>query len=71
MKIFNLIITTKKKEDDLIIACMESLDKANKLSAFAAINPVIHDLEKLRSDTWNQDKITHIQNWLKANFKLN
>lgn len=35
----------------------------------AVINPVIHDLDKLRADTWNQDKITYIQNWLRNNGK--
>ena len=35
-----------------------------------AINPVLHDLESLRADTWNQDKITKIQNWLKNNFEV-
>jgi len=33
-----------------------------------AIRPVIHDLEKLRANTWDQNKITHIQQWLKDNF---
>ena len=34
----------------------------------SAIKPVIHDLEKLRANTWDQNKITHIQQWLKDNF---
>lgn len=34
----------------------------------AAINPVIHDLERLRANTWDQDKITYLQNWLRDNF---
>ncbi|MBQ8482411.1 MAG: hypothetical protein IJ532_08040 [Alphaproteobacteria bacterium] len=37
-------------------------------SARAAINPVIHDLERLRANTWDQDKITYLQNWLRDNF---
>lgn len=39
-------------------------------STWAAINPVLHDLESLRADTWNQDKITKIQNWLRDNFEV-
>lgn len=70
MKIFNLIITTKKKHDAFTIKCMEILERQNKLSNWSAINPVIHDLEKLRADTWNQDKITKIQQWLKDNFEV-
>ena len=68
MKIFNLIITTRKKQDDLIISCMQRLDRVDRMSVWAAINPVIYSLEELREDTWNQDKITKIQEWLKNNF---
>lgn len=68
MKIFNLIITTKKKQDDFIISCMQRLDRVDRMSVWAAINPVIYSLEELREDTWNQDKITKIQEWLKNNF---
>lgn len=70
MKIFNLIITTKKKQDDLIIGCMQRLDRVDRMSVWATINPVIHSLEELRADTWNQDKITKIQEWLTNNFKV-
>ena len=68
MKIFNLIITTKNKQDDFIISCMQRLDRVDRMSVWAAINPVIHSLKELRADTWNQDKITKIQEWLKNNF---
>ena len=68
MRIFNIIITTKKKQDDFIIGCMQRLDRVNRKSVWLAINPVIHSLEELRADTWNQDKITKIQEWLKNNF---
>lgn len=68
MKIFNIIITTKKKQDDLVISCMQRLERVDRMSVWSAINPVIHSLEELRADTWNQDKITKIQEWLKNNF---
>ena len=68
MKIFNIIITTKKKQDDLIIGCMQRLERVDRISVWAAINPVIYSLKELREDTWNQDKITKIQEWLKNNF---
>ena len=70
MKIFNLIITTKKEQDDLITSCMNKLKAIDRLSNWSAINPVIHDLEKLRANTWDQDKITHMQNWLRDNFEV-
>lgn len=74
MKIFNLIITTKKKLMDEQIKCFnkgwDSSKKVEQDCTWSAINPVIHDLEKLRANTWDQDKITHIQEWLRNNFKV-
>lgn len=74
MRIFNIIITTNKKQELRDKKCFaEGWDRGkffidqNNLSA---INPVIHDLESLRANTWDQDKITHIQNWLKDNFEV-
>lgn len=73
MKIFGLVITTQKKLNaTLKNAFKEGFDRGenviHKLN-FGWINPVIHDLEKLRKNTWDQDKITHIQNWLKGAVK--
>lgn len=64
------LITTKKKQDVFVLKCMHLVDKVNGRHARAAVRPVIHDLEKLRANTWDQDKITHIQNWLKDNFEI-
>lgn len=49
------------------LGCMDSR-AIERYSARAAINPVIHDLERLRANTWDQDKITYLQNWLRDNF---
>lgn len=72
MKIFNIIITTKKKQiEDCVKTFNQGWDACKKLeddSTWSEINPVIHSLEELRADTWNQDKITKIQEWLKNNF---
>lgn len=64
------ILTTKKKYDTFILFCMERLEKQRKLSVWSAINPVIHDLERLRANTWDQEQITKIQKWLKDNFEV-
>lgn len=73
MKIFNLIIISRSKYiNDLsesFNAGWNGCEKIKDEADLTVINPVIHDLEKLRADTWNQDKITHMQNWLKNNFK--
>lgn len=49
---------------------IKEVQRIEKNSVWSAINPVINDLESLRADTWNQDKITHIQKWLKDNFEV-
>lgn len=74
MRIFNLIITTLKDWNQQRIDWVElgwrDCKKCNAKSTWSAINPVIHDLEKLRATTWDQDKITHIQQWLRENFEV-
>ena len=32
MRIFNIIITTQKKQDDFIITCMQRLEKVDRMS---------------------------------------
>ena len=74
MRIFGLVITTQKQFKEEIIDAYKDGRKrgisigehAIKATNFAWINPVIHDLEKLRANTWDQDKITKMQNWLKG-----
>lgn len=70
MKIFNIIITTKKKQDDLIISCMQRLDRVDRMSVWAAINPVIHSLKELRNNTWDKDRVDDAIKWLTNNFKV-
>ena len=72
MRIFNIIITTKAnqrtRELEAFQRGWDAYEKVEYGSTWSAINPVIHSLEELRADTWNQDKITKIQEWLKNNF---
>ena len=74
MKIFNIIITTKAnqraREIEAFKRGMSEIDKLFSKSTWSAINPVIYDLERLRANTWDQDKITYIQEWLKDNFEV-
>ena len=74
MKIFNIIITTKANQRTRELeAFQRGMSKMGKLLNkinWSTINPVIHSLEELRADTWNQDKITYIQEWLKDNFEV-
>ena len=70
MTIFGYVII---KESHLAKMRMENynrgLDDGERIiknTNFSWVNPVIHDLEKLRANTWDQDKITHMQNWLKG-----
>lgn len=72
------IITTRYRRNKRIAQVLDNqmestirlIGKMNDKSNWAAINPVIHDLESLRADTWNQDKITKIQKWLRDNFEV-
>lgn len=59
------IIIRRKTLENMFIRLINAMDKNN----FSIINPVIRDLECLRKNTWDQDKITHIQNLLRNNFK--
>ena len=70
MKIFNLIITTKKKQDDFIISCMQRLDRVDRMSVWASINPVIYSLQELRNNTWDKDRVDDAIKWLTNNFKV-
>lgn len=64
------IITTRSRRFIYAQLYNIELEKFLNKSNWSAINPVIHDLEKLRANTWDQDKITHIQDWLKVNFEV-
>ena len=71
MKIFGLYILRhrtleKMCKDEYTAGVKKGYDMSDQ-SYKSVINPVIHDLDKLRADTWNQDKITHMQNWLRNN----
>ena len=45
--------------------------KIEKEFNWKVIRPIINDLEKLRANTWDQDKITWIQQYLRDNFEVN
>lgn len=70
MKIFNLIITTKKKQDDFIISCMQRLDRVDRMSVWAAVRPVIHSLKELRKNTWDVERVDQAIKWLTDNFEV-
>lgn len=73
-KIFGFYILSKKEFDVIVKdVTKEVVDidrQFNEKSTCSAIRPVINDLEKLRQNTWDQDKITNIQEWLKNNFEV-
>lgn len=63
------IIIRRKTLDNMIIRYVDNAISIMDKNNFSVINPVIRDLECLRKNTWDQDKITHMQNWLRNNFK--
>lgn len=70
MKIFNIIITTKKKQDDFTIACLQRLDRVDRMSVWAAVRPVIHSLKELRKNTWDVERVDKAIKWLTDNFEV-
>ena len=70
MRIFGLVIKTAKQYGEDIADVAQRIHNVDKRCNWSAINPVIHDLEKLRANTWDQDKITYIQNWLRGEFEV-
>lgn len=74
MKIFNIIITTKKKQiEDCVKTFNQGWDACKKLeddSTWSAINPVIHSLKELRKNTWDVERVDQAINWLKDNFEV-
>ena len=63
------IIIRRKTLDNMIIRYVDNAINIMDKNNWSAVNPVIYDLERLRKNTWDQDKITHIQDWLLDNFK--
>ena len=70
IKIFGYLITketklAKMRMDSYGRGLKDGEDLIKRLN-FGWVNPVIHDLETLRANTWDQNKITNMQNWLKG-----
>ena len=63
------IIIRRKTLDNMIIRYVDNAINIMDKNNWSAVNPVIRDLKRLRKNTWDQDKITHIQDWLRDNFK--
>lgn len=74
MKIFNIIITTKKKQELRDKECFaEGWDRGKLFinqNTWSAINPVIHSLKELRNNTWDVERVDQAINWLKYNFEV-
>lgn len=64
------MITNRKKLDKFFISSMDSFERVRKLGNWDLASQVINELEQLRADTWNQDKITKIQNLLRNKFEI-
>ena len=74
MKIFNIIITTKAKQQaSELEAFSQGFDASKKFydkSTWSAIIPLIHSLKELRNNTWDVERVDHAINWLKDNFEV-
>ena len=79
MKIFNLIITTKKEQNKRGELLYEKLTNIRKegckkcraienIGNRAAVRPVIHSLKELRNNTWDKERVDQAIKWLTDNF---
>ena len=64
------IFMTRSKLFSLLVSSGVERDKINDKFTWAVIRPVIYDLEELKKNTWDKDRIEHIQQWLKENFEV-
>ena len=73
MKIFNLIITTKAKQQARELEAFQrgwnACKKLEDDSTWATIIPLIHSLKELRKNTWDVERVDRAINWLKDNFE--
>ena len=74
LRIFNIIITTKKKQELRDKKCFaEGWARGTSFvrkDNWSAINPVIHSLKELRNNTWDVERVDNAINWLKDNFEV-
>ena len=81
MKIFNLIIKTKKEYDidiseafvDGFAKCRnmsEKFEKINDKLTWSTLRPVVHSLKELRKNTWDTDRVDNAIKFLTDNFEV-
>lgn len=64
------IFMTRSKLFSLLVSAGVEQDKINNKFTWAAIRPVISDLEELKKNTWDKDRVEWIQSYLKDNFEI-
>ena len=67
-KWYRPIFMTRNKLFSLIVSLGVEQYKINDKFAWVAIRPVISDLEELKKNTWDVERIERIQQYLKDNF---
>ena len=74
MKIFNIIITTKAKQNARELEAfkrgMSTMHKLLNETTWSTIIHLIHSLKELRNNTWDVDRVDQAINWLKDNFEV-
>ena len=64
------IFMTRSKVFSLLVSAGVEQDKINNKFTWAAIRPVISDLEELKKNTWDKGRVEWIQQYLKDNFEV-
>lgn len=64
------IFMTRRKLLSILISHESAERDVDHKITWAVIRPVIFDLEELKKNTWDKDRIEHIQQWIKENFEV-
>ena len=64
------VLMTKSKLFSLLASAGVEQDKLNDKFTWMVIRPVIFDLEELKKNTWDKDRVEWIQKYLKDNFEF-
>ena len=65
-----LQIVTGRKIFEKLARCQADCKELEDRFNWMAIRPVIFSLEELKKNTWDIDRVDHIQKWLRDNFEV-
>lgn len=64
------IFMTRRKLFSILVSSDAEQRRVDDRIMWAVIRPVISDLEELKKNTWDKERVERIQQWLKENFEV-